>query len=69
MELAFIISKQGKNIQVSDRGGGKEGRRERERKGREGKREREEDKLHIAHDCYENFFNEKRQEEGLEFIE
>ena len=44
-------------------GGGREG--ERERKGREGKREREEDKLHIAHDCYENFFNEKRQEEGL----
>lgn len=41
---------------------------ERERKGREGKGEREskrEDKLHIAHDCYENFFNEKRQEEGL----
>lgn len=41
---------------------------ERERKGREGKGEREskrEDKLHIAHDCYENIFNEKRQEEGL----
>ena len=66
MELAFIISKQGKNIQVSDRGG-RDGRREREN-GREGKREREserEDKLHIAHDCYENIFNEKRQEEGL----
>lgn len=46
--------------------GGKE--REREKGGRERESERE-DKLHIAHDCYENFFNEKRQEEGLEFIE
>ena len=44
-------------------GGGREGERER-MGGRERESERE-DKLHIAHDCYENFFNEKRQEEGL----